>query len=179
MLSSMNERTTLPPRYSHVKYEDVPANIREKLKKNVKLGRGLYLFGDCGTGKTHIAYAIMKNCIEKQIRAKMYNSPEMLDVIRNYYGRKGIDYRDNELSMLTDYEGLLIIDDVGAEKPTEWVAETFYKIINIRYEKVLPTVFTSNYSLDQLAEKIGDRVPSRIYEMCEVVKLSGKDRRVG
>lgn len=178
MLSSTNESHRIPPRYAKAKYEDVPEEIREKVSAMFKEGRGLYLWGDCGTGKTHIAYAIWLRCVEKKVRCKIYNSPEMFDVIRDYYGKSTYDYRDNELKMLTDWEGLLIIDDVGAEKPTDWVAETFYKVINVRYEKMLPTIFTSNFSLDQLADKIGDRVPSRIAEMCEVVKLGGEDRRL-
>jgi len=177
MLSSLSVNPVMPPRYSGVKYEDIPKVVLGKLKKALNANKGLYLWGECGTGKTHIAYAIMRRCIENRRSAKMYNSPEMFDMIREYYGRS-FDYRDDELRRLVDFDGLLIIDDIGAEKPTDWVAETFYKIVNVRYEKMLTTIFTSNLSLDKLAEKIGDRVPSRIVEMCEVVKLEGDDKRL-
>lgn len=179
MQSSGNSSHKLPAKYASVKYDDVPENIKKILRAMSTGGKGLYLYGDCGTGKTHIAYAIWEKSRKLGRLAKIYNSPEMFDVIRDFYGKKGVDYRDNELKMLIDFEGILIIDDVGAEKPTEWVAETFYKIVNVRYEKQLPTIFTSNLSLDGLAEQIGDRIASRIAEMCEVIKLKGNDRRLG
>ena len=61
---------------------------------------------------------------------------------------------------------------------TCWVGETFYSIINTRYERMLPTFFSSNLSLPELAEKMGDRIASRIAEMCQIIKLSGKDLRI-
>lgn len=178
MLSTTNEKHSLPARYEHVEYEDVPSEIRDLLSKMLADRKGLYLYGDCGVGKTHIAYAIWARCKEKSIAARIYKSTEMLDVIRDFYGKSHYDYSDNELRKLMDYTGVLIIDDIGVEKATEWVAETLTKIIDRRYEERLPTIFTSNLSLDQLAEKIGDRVPSRIAEMCHVEKLEGDDRRI-
>lgn len=178
MISSINEKHGLPPRYAGAKFEDVPVDIQKKIKEMFAQKKGLYLFGGCGTGKTHIAYTIWQRCKEKNIPARFYKSTELLDVIRDFYGKNSYDYQDNELRKLQDYDGLLIIDDLGAEKPTEWVAETFYKIIDRRYEEMLPTVFTSNLDLGGLANQISDRLPSRIAEMCEVIKVDGVDRRV-
>lgn len=167
----------MPPRYATASYKEVPEKIRDHLKQMAKTKKGIYIWGECGTGKTHVVYGIMKHCIEKRIPARIYNSPELLDIIRHFYGQR-YEYRDDELRQLKDYQGLVIIDDIGAEKPTAWVAETFYKILNVRYELMLPTIFTSNLSLDQLAEKNGDRISSRIAEMCHVVRLAGEDKRL-
>lgn len=180
MLSTLSrEEIQYPARFANVKYSDVPASVRKQFERAMKEKKGLYLWGDCGVGKTHIVHGFFRKFVEKKIGAKLYNSPELLDVIRDYYGKSGYyEYRDNKLKLLLDYEGVLIIDDLGAEKPTQWVAETFYKIINVRYEKMLRTIFTSNLSLEQLADAVGDRIPSRIAEMCEVIHLGGEDRRL-
>ncbi len=73
---------------------------------------------------------------------------------------------------------LLILDDLGAEKPTEWVRERMYEIVNQRYEWMRPIIVTSNLSPAQLAKQVGQRVASRLMEMCEVVELDGRDRRL-
>ena len=75
-------------------------------------------------------------------------------------------------------ENILLLDDLGAEKQTDWVLEILYRLINYRYEQMLPTFFSSNYSLQELSEKIGDRVVSRIVEKCDIVKIEGEDRRL-
>lgn len=178
MISSINESHVLPARYSTAKYDDVPEDVRKLVTAMVKTRKGLYIHGGCGTGKTHMAYSIWSRFKEKQVKARFYKSTEMLDVIRDFYGKRNVDYGDNELKKLLNYDGLLIIDDLGAEKPTEWVAETFYKIIDKRYETMLPTIFTSNLSLGELSKQISDRIASRIAEMCEVVKVDGVDKRL-
>ena len=83
-----------------------------------------------------------------------------------------------EEEKIMDFKGLLFIDDIGAEKMTEWVAETFYLILNYRYNEMLPTIFTSNLSPSELAERIGDRIVSRIIGSSDVIKLDGEDRRL-
>ena len=75
-------------------------------------------------------------------------------------------------------EGILFLDDIGAEKPSDWVMETFYLIINKRYNEKLPIVFTSNLSIEQLAQTISDRIASRVVETCDIYELVGKDRRL-
>jgi DNA replication protein DnaC len=72
----------------------------------------------------------------------------------------------------------LILDDLGTEKVSDWVLQSMYQIINARYVQMRQTVITSNHSLEELRSRIGDRIPSRIAEMCEVFELRGKDRRV-
>jgi len=176
MINSTNKNHKVPPRYFGVKYEEIPDHILIHSKKMFKEKKGLYIFGGCGTGKTHIAYAIWQRCQDKDRKCRFYKSTELLDLIREFYGKS--DTQENQLNLIMNYTGLLIIDDLGAEKPTEWVEETFYKIIDKRYEEMLPTVFTSNLDLGVLAEKISDRLTSRIAEMCEIIKVDGEDKRI-
>jgi DNA replication protein DnaC len=102
------------------------------------------------------------------------NVPQML-----YFAKR--DYKDN-----TDYQDeilnskrVFILDDIGVEKVSEFVEEFMYMLINKQYEKVYPIVITSNLPLSQLAEKLGDRIVSRIKEMCYIVELKGEDKRLG
>ena len=137
---------------------------------------GLYLYGDCGTGKTYAFYAMQKVFIVNNLSSKVYNATLLLNEIRKGFGKNP----DNEdfLEDISEMKGILMIDDIGSEKLTDWVGETFYSIINTRYEKMLPTFFSSNFSLPELAEKMGDRIASRIAEMCQIIKLNGEDKRI-
>ncbi len=73
---------------------------------------------------------------------------------------------------------MFILDDIGVEKVSEFVEEFMYMLINNQYEKVYPMVITSNLPLSQLAERLGDRIVSRIKEMCSVVEIKGEDKRL-
>jgi len=103
---------------------------------------------------------------------KMFNFPSMLQTIKNSY--------ENELTMsIEDFnEKILIVDDLGAEKFTDWSIENLYRLVNYRYENMLTTVFISNLSLKELSQRVGDRIVSRIIEMCHLFKVEGKDRRL-
>lgn len=166
----------IPERYKNAKWEDVPEGIQAFVKAMPSAKNNLYLHGPVGCGKTHIAYGI------KQLftfRVQVWNTAEMLQEIRRDYDRDG--YSKGRLEeKLTDNQNrfLLVLDDIGAEKPTDFVTETLYRIINMRYIHKIPTIFTSNYTLSELAERIGDRSASRIAEMCDFIKLTGDDRRL-
>jgi DNA replication protein DnaC len=73
----------------------------------------------------------------------------------------------------------LYVDDLGVEKASEWAIQTLYMILNDRYNDMLPTFFSSNLHLSDLASHLSQRTVSRIKEMCKVIQLNGKDRRVG
>lgn len=170
----------LPMRFENVCYEHVPEQIKEKFEKILETRRGIFIHGKSGVGKTHVAYALMKNCIlEKDRSAKVVNVPELLHNIRNDFNvhdRK--TYEFSEAESINKYRGLLILDDIGAEKCSDWVLETFYIIINNRYNQILPTIFTSNLTIQEFAEHYGDRITSRVVGMCDIYEMTGEDRRL-
>lgn len=170
----MNDK---PARYQRVSWDDVPNNIQQFVQKMRDTRRGLYIHGAVGTGKTHIAYAIQDWFNHQEIWCRFENTTELIFDIKADIGKEYLA-RSNKAESLSDFKGVLLLDDIGAERITEYVAEVFYLIINKRYNDMLPTIFTSNLSLGQLAEKVGDRTASRIIEMCDVVEIKGEDRRI-
>lgn len=101
------------------------------------------------------------------------NVPQMLYSVKRDY-RDNTDYQDG----LINTSRVFILDDIGVEKVSEFVEEFMYLLINTQYEKVYPVVITSNLPLSALAEKLGDRIVSRIKEMCEVIEVKGEDKRL-
>lgn len=135
--------------------------------------RGLYLFGEAGTGKTHLAAKIAK---ETHLVTKFVKVPALLMNLRaNFDGRNS---HNQEIIDNLSAIPLLILDDLGAEKASDWVAETLYLIIDNRYGNLKPTVITSNFSLTDIGQRLGDRIASRIAEMCEIIKITSPDRRL-
>lgn len=168
----------IPPRYENAEWSQVPAHIQEKVDAVRTTRKGIYLHGTVGTGKTHLAYAIYKHLKDDmQLRVLFHNTTELMFDIKRDFDRSQYDKLRWE-EKLTDFKGVLILDDIGAERLTDFVAETFYLIINSRYNEMLPTIFTSNLPIGELAERIGDRTASRIVEMCDIVRLDGEDKRL-
>lgn len=136
-------------------------------------GQGLMLYGSYGIGKTHLAAAIANRFIGKM--SVLYIScPDLLLEIRESINGKG----KPERFAVARQVPLLVLDDIGAEKPSDWVRETLFVLINHRYEYKLPTVFTTNCTLEELEVRLGGRIVSRIAEMCRCIKFSGKDFRL-
>lgn len=169
---------SIPPRYQGVDIDRCDQRIR-KWAYGPREKQSLYLWGPVGTGKTYAAYATYKLARANYNDAMIANSTMILQDIKDDFTYKANDpYYRSKFDLWVDYPGILFIDDIGSEKPTEWVLETFYTLINTRYEKNLPTIFTSNLSLEGVAERLGDRIASRIMEMSEIIKLDGEDRRL-
>ncbi len=135
-------------------------------------GTGLLFFGSYGIGKTHLAAAIVNRLIG-QIRVLYISCPDLLNEIRETLHTKGSSSR----LIMAKTVDLLVLDDIGAEKPSEWVRETLFILINHRYEHLLPTIFTTNCSLDELEQRLGGRISSRIAEMSRCIKFGGNDWR--
>ena len=146
-----------------------------------------YLHGKTGSGKTiqaiFLTLADLRNGYVKNerggTRTALFTSiPELLFEFKNTYSNPESETTENDLVKKYSTVDLLILDDFGVEKTTDWSFQLLYIIINRRYENMKKTIFTSNFSLTQLAEKLGDdRLPSRIQQMCETVLFRGKNYR--
>jgi DNA replication protein DnaC len=141
---------------------------------NVATGGSLLLLGITGTGKTWQAYGVVRGFSALGVRTH-YRVTTAADLYARLRPRHGIDSED----VFEEYAGapLLIIDDLGAVKNSEWIEEVNYRVVNHRYERMLPTLFTSNLLPNELGGVLGERVSSRLNEMAERVSLKGEDRR--
>ena len=148
----------------------------EDWEENREAGKGLYFCGGVGTGKTHLAVAVMNELIRrKRIPSLFVTVPELLDNLRETYNKPGRNL-DEWMDAVQNAE-FLVLDDLGSERTTEWVRERIFVIVNHRYREALPTVFTSNIGPKDLAEQLGERTASRIIAMCDWIALEGDDYR--
>jgi DNA replication protein DnaC len=138
-------------------------------------GPSLLLLGSTGVGKTHEAYGAMRHVAMSGVGSRWVVTTAA-DLYASLRPRHGVD-SETEFARYRNAR-LLLIDDLGAErKPTEFTEEVNFRLINHRYENHLPTLLTSNVLPNELAGRLGDRVTSRLAEMCKRVVLKGTDRR--
>jgi DNA replication protein DnaC len=185
----------IPKRYQHCTLESMRAyneSLQEAVRKAQrfvdgfpgKVDRGLLLVGHAGVGKTHIAVGVLRGIIEKTgAQGLFYDTRELLTTIRSSYDPV---VRTSSTSILRPVmeTSFLVLDDLGAERPTDWVEETMNLIVNTRYNERLMTLFTSNYpdvpdveDPNSLLCRIGFRMRSRIQEMCSTVEIDAADFR--
>jgi DNA replication protein DnaC len=151
----------------------------DDLDARLDAGRGLWLFGDTGTGKTTLAMLISKAAIEAGRTVAIYSLPKLLAHIRRTYDSEpGGDSYLSFFERLTSVD-LLHIDDLGVEKRSDWVLEQLYALINERYETERSVIVTTNLPHPELEEQIGPRTVSRLTQICDEVPLFGDDRRYG
>src|SRR6185503_12229612 len=161
--------------------------------------RGLLFMGPAGVGKTHLAVSVIKDLIEKGFAGLFYEFGSLLKEIQDSYNPIS---KTSELKVLAPvYQAdVLVLDELGATVPTDWVRDTMYQIINKRYNDNKLTIFTTNYAdepvvndaaaskstmrkadrikeLTTLEDRIGSRLRSRLYEMCTRVTMEGEDYR--
>ena len=136
---------------------------------------GLMLLGGVGTGKTHLAAAIANTFVERGIVTLFATFSEHLENIRTEFDHVG---RKEYLAKMKSVP-VLVIDDLGKERKTEWSQQILFDVINSRYEHMLPTIITTNFNEDGLANHAGGAVWSRLYEMCSGVKTRSGDYRRG
>ena len=184
----------IPKRYQHCTLDNFLV-YNESLERAVVQARrlaqsfpaasvGLFFEGQPGVGKTHLAVAVLKEIIERTgARGLFYDTRDLLRIIRSTYDPS---IRTTELEILRPVMAadLLVLDDLGAEKTSEWVEETMNLIVNTRYSERRLTIFTSNYpdipddtEPNSLLFRIGDRMRSRLHEMCEFIVLDAADYR--
>jgi DNA replication protein DnaC len=196
-LDRLFQRAGVPPRYQFCAFESFNAmnesvnyakTIAMKFVEEYPLDFGLLIMGPCGAGKTHLAVSILRELIYQQKTGGVfYDFRDLLKRIQNSY---------NSISQSSEMEILdpvlncdvLVLDDLGVERPTEWVRDMFAYIINSRYNRKLATVMTTNFEdrgreartlvdgtkvnkEETLEERIGTRLRSRLYEMCKVIEV--------
>ena len=149
--------------------------------------KGLLLYGPHGVGKTHLAVGILKEVIrQKGARGYFFETRELLKLVRDTYNR---GTEDTEMDVLAPvlHADLLVLDDLGAEKTSEWVQETLGLVVNTRYNARRATIFTSNLvdspdntDPQSFIFQLGARTRSRLVEMCDWIRIEGADvREVG
>lgn len=145
--------------------------------------RGLLLMGTVGVGKTHLAVSILKSLTERGFSCLFYEFGALLKGIQDSYNTVS---QTSELKVLAPVfdSDILVLDEIGASKPTDWVRDTMAHIINTRYNDKKLTIFTTNYADERrterdetLEDRIGVRLRSRLFEMCKTVTITGEDFR--
>jgi len=142
---------------------------------------GLIFFGKAGSGKTHLAVAIARYVIEqKQIPARVARTVDLLSDIRQTFNEHDGFRAESETELIRKFTSvpLLVLDDLGAEKISDWVKEVFYRIIDERWLEQKPIIVTTNLNLQGLEEKIGERIVSRIAGVCVPIEIQNRDYRI-
>jgi DNA replication protein DnaC len=197
------EQANIPRRYQNCRLENFEVHndshrdakkISEKFVKNYPSQEvGLLFIGPCGVGKTHLAVSIIQELIlMKDVRCIFYDFRDLIREIQSTFTPESILSESDVLAPVFQAE-VLVLDELGAKRTSAWVEETVFYIINFRYNHKKLTIFTTNYpdtdeeedrrdsfykkGEENLVNRIGVRLRSRIYEMCKVVEVSGDDYR--
>ena len=187
----------IPRRYQHCTLANFEA-YNDSLKRGVVLAqrvidsfpgaeggdRGLLLIGLPGVGKTHLAVAILKKCIsDRAAHGLFYTTSDLMALLRSTYTGEEKATESQVLRTMTAAD-VLVLDDVGRERATEWRDEMLHLIVNTRYSERRLTIFTTNFDIgsdttdpDTLQCRVGFRVYSRLHEMCEFIHLDAADYR--
>ncbi|MEA2328526.1 MAG: replication protein DnaC, partial [Thermoanaerobaculia bacterium] len=148
--------------------------------------RGLLLMGGCGAGKTHLAVAALVEIIHsgKPGRVLFSNFQDLIQEIQASFDPDAAVGKAEILRPLLEAD-LLVLDELGSQKPTQFVQDVLYYVINSRYNTERTTIFTTNYYDDasvegqRLQDRVGDRLRSRLHEMTELISIKGvPDHRI-
>lgn len=201
----------IPPRLASASFENYMPTCPEQERAfdkcrafaangldNIAQGKGMFLKGPVGTGKSHLSVSILRAVLQNHSerfgtpasQSAYFGEPvyegyccsvvsvvDLLGLLRESFSAQQLRAPARRLLRRAQSDALVILDDIGAEKPTDWVAEQLYALIDVRYRMLRSTIFTTNSSMKQLETQIGSRSVSRIMEMCEGVKVGGEDWR--
>jgi DNA replication protein DnaC len=156
--------------------------------RNLEEGRGLWLMGHTGTGKTTLGYMVAATATRARHSVLSFNAVALLNRVRATFNADSRESTEQVIRTLAEVE-LLHVEDLRVVRPTEWVLEQLYLIVNARYEERRSIVFTSDIDSDadgplmpiprELAEHIGARTFSRLMEICgDPVVIAGRDKRM-
>ena len=149
---------------------------------------GLYLYGNAGCGKTLLAAIIAQELLKRGKSVIFGDVPSLLDALKGTFDKDSESRLEDLMATLSGADWL-VLDDLGTETPTEWAVERLYTIINARYNAGLPIIVTSNFDTEKVAYRLnrpknapegvsGNRIVSRLRQMCKVAQISGGDRRI-
>jgi DNA replication protein DnaC len=181
----------IPRRFRGVSFERKPIcdmdpmllrEVRDfvrRIEEHLDSGRGLWFQGDVGTGKTSLAMLVSRSALELGRSVAIYSIPRLLSDIKATYEDAGGSSYGELFRRLCEVD-LLHLDDLGAERKTEWVLEQLYAIVNERWQDQRSIVVTTNITdLGELREQVGPRTVSRLAEICgEPIPIMGPDRRL-
>jgi DNA replication protein DnaC len=206
----MIEQARIPQRYAHCALDDFwpnyggnnpsLSNALVQARNFVKAypletgGNGLLLTGSIGVGKTHLAVGMLQSLIsERGVKGLFFDYRDLLKQVQNSYNRN-VEVTELEVLQPVFDAEVLVLDELGASKPTDWVWDTVAHILNTRYNEQRTTIITTNYANqppgggelsapraamreETLGDRIGERMRSRLQEMCVVVEMTGEDFR--
>jgi DNA replication protein DnaC len=160
------------------------AMARKFVREWPAVDHGILIVGPVGRGKTHLAVAILLDLIrEKGVRGVFCDFTDLLSRIQATFGRNADENPDEILSPYRDAE-LLVLDELGARRPTDWAREVLYGLLNTRYNRNRITILTTNFDDEPekpgdetLEVRVGSAVRSRLFEMCRTIRVSGPDFR--
>lgn len=170
-LAKLRERSGVPPKYATATFDNFKPrkgaervltacrNYAEKFPDLKSRGIGMYLYGTSGSGKSRLAASIANRLLDAGVPVKWWNITSLYLAIQGTFRP---DYNGPDILEGCSRTSLLILDDMGAEKPSEWTMATMYDIVNTRIENLLPTIITSNFMLEELEAKADSRVISRL-----------------
>lgn len=175
----------IPPHFGAMTFDSYPvteqtaetvAQIRDWVR--APIAPSLFIFGQYGCGKTGLAVCAMADRVQQTgCDAYFTTTPNLLDRIRSTYAKEAKGDESQVLDALKRAT-LLVLDDLGAERVTDWVSEKLFTLINHRHDHQLATIITSNLSLAELNDRLDPRIAWRIAEMSAVAELNGPNLRV-